>query len=289
MVSMKTKVYFPGAYGVSSKQITSWYTRLLSSLNKTIEFVDDVRDCDYIIMQDQTDEDLPINKKVIFFQKEPDHVMHYSYERENLHKSFYHSKGDSWMIQTPWIGLTHDELVALKPPTKKYALSVVDSGRGVLEGHHHRLRALQDILMQIPDIHFFGHITKGRENTGPFKTSLPPRAKESAFLEYKYAIAIENGRTPHYFSEKIIDPMLCWTTPIYWGCSNIGKYFPEGSFIEIKDLDSGTGSQVASIIESQHYEENIDALAEARDLILNKYNLIPTIEKALISDNLWEE
>ena len=43
-----------------------------------------------------------------------------------------------------------------------------------------------------------------------------------------------------------------------------------------------------SIISSQHYEENLDALAEARDLILNKYNLIPTIEKALVSDNLWD-
>ena len=284
----KTKIYFPGAYGVSSKQITFWYRKLLSSGNTTTEIVDNVKDCDYIVMQDQTDEELPLDKKVIFFQKEPDHVMHYKYEKENLYKSFYHSKGETWMIQTPWIGLTHDELVAMEPPTKQYNLSIVDSGKITLVGHHHRLQAIQDIVNHVPDVHMHGHITRGRENTGPFKKSLPVRAKEDAFLRYKYAIAIENGQTPHYFSEKIIDPILCWTTPIYWGCSNISKYFPKGSFVEIKDLNSGVGSQVASIIESQHYEENMDALAEARDLILNKYNLIPTIEKALISDNLWE-
>ena len=273
---------------MGSPQITALYRKLLSSTNTTIEIVDDVRDCDYIIMQDQTNEELPLNKKVIFFQKEPDHVMHYKYERENLYKSFYHSKGEAWMIQTPWISLTHDELVDLQPPLKKYRLSAVDSGRTALAGHYHRLRALYDIVSSVPDIHLYGHISKGRENQGPYKTPLPVRTKESAFLDYKYAIAIENGKTPHYFSEKIIDPILCWTTPIYWGCSNISKYFPKGSFIEIKELDNTVGSQVASIIESQHYEENMDALAEARDLILNKYNLIPTIERSLNTNNLWE-
>ena len=273
---------------MGSPQITQLYRKLLSSENKTIEIVNDVKDCDYVVMQDQTNEELPLDKKVIFFQKEPDHVMHYKYEKENLYKSFYHSKGEAWMIQTPWISFSHDELVEMKPPTKQYRLSVVDSGKVTLVGHHHRLQAIQDIVNHVPDIHIYGHITRGRENTGPFKKSLPVRAKEDAFLRYKYAIAIENGQTPHYFSEKIIDPILCWTTPIYWGCSNISKYFPKGSFVEIKDLNADVGSQVASIIQSQHYEENMDALAEARDLILNKYNLIPTIEKSLIANNLWE-
>lgn len=274
---------------MGSSEITALYRKLLPSTNTTIEIVDNVRNCDYIVMQDQTNEDLPLDKKVIFFQKEPDHVMRYKYERENLYKSFYHSKGETWMIQTPWLSLTHDELVELKPQQKKYKLSVVDSGRTALVGHNRRLQALEDIINYVSDIHVYGYITRGRENKGSYKTTLPVRTKESAFLNYKYAIAIENGRTPYYFSEKIIDPILCWTTPIYWGCSNISKYFPKGSFVEIKDLNVDVGSQVSSIIESQHYEDNIDALAEARDLILNKYNLIATIEKALISDNLWEE
>jgi len=283
----KTKIYFPGAYGVSSKQITTWYRKMLSIVNTTTEIVDNVKDCDYIIMQDQTDEILPKDKQVIFFQKEPDHVKHYTYNKTNVYKSFYHSKGEAWMIQTPWVSFTHDELVAMEPPIKQHRLSIVDSGKATLPGHHNRLQAIQDIINHVPDIHMYGYITTGREGTGPFKKPLPVRAKEEAFLKYKYAVAIENGQTPHYFSEKIIDPILCWTTPIYWGCSNISKYFPKGSFIEIKHLNSDVGAQVASIIESQHYEENLGALAEARDLILNKYNLIPTIEKSLTTDNLW--
>jgi len=39
-------------------------------------------------------------------------------------------------------------------------------------------------------------------------------------------ITIENYQEPHYFSEKIMDPLLCNCVPIYLGCKNINSYFP---------------------------------------------------------------
>ncbi len=30
----------------------------------------------------------------------------------------------------------------------------------------------------------------------------------------------------NYYSEKIINPLLCNSTPIYWGCANIDDSFP---------------------------------------------------------------
>lgn len=33
----------------------------------------------------------------------------------------------------------------------------------------------------------------------------------------------------HYFSEKIVNPLLYGTTPIYWGCRNINEYFPNNT------------------------------------------------------------
>ena len=56
---------------------------------------------------------------------------------------------------------------------------------------------------------------------------------------------------------------------------------PPGSFIEIKEVISSIGERVRSIIESDFHEKNMDALAEARNLILDKYNLIPTIKTAI--------
>jgi hypothetical protein len=47
------------------------------------------------------------------------------------------------------------------------------------------------------------------------------------YLSYQFHIAIENFRLNHYFSEKILDPLFCGTTPVYLGCTNIHTYFPE--------------------------------------------------------------
>jgi hypothetical protein len=43
--------------------------------------------------------------------------------------------------------------------------------------------------------------------------------------EYEYHIAIENFVSPDYFSEKLMDPLICNTIPIYLGCKNHKKYF----------------------------------------------------------------
>ena len=47
------------------------------------------------------------------------------------------------------------------------------------------------------------------------------------YNDYKFHVCIENFSTPHYFSEKIINPLRCNTTPIYWGCKNIHSYFDD--------------------------------------------------------------
>jgi hypothetical protein len=45
------------------------------------------------------------------------------------------------------------------------------------------------------------------------------------YKDYKYHICIENFQTNDYFSEKITNPLLCGTIPIYLGCKQIKKYF----------------------------------------------------------------
>jgi len=38
-------------------------------------------------------------------------------------------------------------------------------------------------------------------------------------------VCIENFQTPHYFSEKITNPLICGSIPIYLGCS--ARYFDD--------------------------------------------------------------
>jgi hypothetical protein len=47
------------------------------------------------------------------------------------------------------------------------------------------------------------------------------------YKDYKYHICIENFETNDYFSEKITNPLLVGTIPIYLGCKQIKKYFSQ--------------------------------------------------------------
>lgn len=60
----------------------------------------------------------------------------------------------------------------------------------------------------------------------------PFDAKADGLAPFRYSVVIENAREPDYFSEKLVDSVLCLTVPIYWGCPNIADYMPvEGMVI----------------------------------------------------------
>ncbi len=49
--------------------------------------------------------------------------------------------------------------------------------------------------------------------------------KSEGLAPYRYSVVIENVREPNFFTEKLVDAILCKTVPIYWGCPNIGSFF----------------------------------------------------------------
>ena len=52
----------------------------------------------------------------------------------------------------------------------------------------------------------------------------PSLKKADGLASYRYSVVIENVRERNYFTEKLIDALLCRTVPIYWGCPNIGDF-----------------------------------------------------------------
>ena len=67
--------------------------------------------------------------------------------------------------------------------------------------------------------------------------------------------------------------MLSWTIPIYFGCTNISNYFPKDSFIWLDINDPNSIDKLYEVIQKPITEENIKAMEEARNLILEKYNI----------------
>ena len=47
-----------------------------------------------------------------------------------------------------------------------------------------------------------------------------------------FSVVIENIRAQGYFSEKLVDALLCETVPIYWGAPDVADYFdPDGMIV----------------------------------------------------------
>lgn len=53
--------------------------------------------------------------------------------------------------------------------------------------------------------------------------------------DYKFVISFENSEYPGYTTEKIVEPMLCGSIPIYWGNPLINREFDTKSFVSLYD------------------------------------------------------
>ena len=93
----------------------------------------------------------------------------------------------------------------------------------------------------------------------------------------KYSIAYENFQNDYYWTEKITDCFLSYTMPLYVGCNQISNFFPKSSFIQIDPNDKHIHLFLKEIVDSKKWEQNLDALVEARNLALNHYQLFPFI------------
>lgn len=58
------------------------------------------------------------------------------------------------------------------------------------------------------------------------------------FKPYKFVLALENTSLNGYITEKIVNPMLSNSIPIYWGSDDVNIHFNSKSFININDFDS---------------------------------------------------
>jgi hypothetical protein len=162
---------------------------------------------------------------------------------------------------------TLDQMRAETPPAKPLPISTVCSSKQQKHTlHQKRYEFTQRLKQAMPGLDVFGHGVR------------PMRDKAEALDPYRYHLAIENHRCDHHWTEKIADAFLGWTLPFYYGCTNLKDYFPEESFIEI-DIDDvkGTLATLQRVIAWGEYEKRLPAIAESRNLVLQRYNLFAVL------------
>ena len=251
-------------------------------------------------------QDVVSNDKLILFCPEPPANNRCNWKGTPALKK--HPLTDFYKPQRWWVDQTYDDLKSMDPPDKNKNLSWITTDKGKCnflyrsfrkflmrrgfrkhqyknlpflnhpyDGHILRMEFLTKLSgVNIDDFHLYG---KGDFNLASYKGEIED--KWNGLYDYRYSLAIENYKGPNYFSEKITDALLAWCMPIYWGCTNLDEYLPENSFVEIDIEGPNAPQRVKEIVESDLYEENLDAIAEARQLLLDKYQIWPTTERVV--------
>jgi hypothetical protein len=63
----------------------------------------------------------------------------------------------------------------------------------------------------------------------------PFEEKSEGLAPYRYSVVIENVQQANFFSEKLIDAIVCECVPIYWGCPNIGEFMDTSGMVICND------------------------------------------------------
>lgn len=263
------------------------FRQMPSSSNKWngVEFVSSAERADYlIVLNPYTKEDIKIEtltgKKWMITQEPPD--------KSNAYFEFYFKYFDKILTQfscencyssqpaLPWhVDKNFDELKAinLKRGDKSKTLSWITSNKNIIEGHSKRMEFMDRIKEKSLEIDIFG------------KGINPISDKWDGLFPYKYTLAVENFSCRDYWTEKIADAYLSWCMPIYYGCTNISEYFPEDSYIQIDINKPDEAVKIINeAIENNLWEKNLQAVEEARNLILDKYQLFPFLYEKIMED-----
>ena len=296
------KIIFFCDWGDNSEKLLEKYklfTKNNSGIFDSIEGVTDVNIADAVIFIEGMPNNFNIrllkNKKIFCFPREP-YVPVKNWEKFKFKYGFTYNNFYHVVTNPQFINKTYDFLNELKYSVAEKKLSCIVSNKSDSEGHNNRKNFTIKLSNNEPNLcDIYGNGWKNELNTLSYKGELDnyhnynvinSKTKFEALTKYKYSICIENCQRLNYFTEKFTDAILCWTIPIYYGCTNICDYFPEHSYYCIDINDPSAIEKIKKIVEKPITKENIKAMEIARNLISNKYNIWSTINNILKNENM---
>jgi len=248
-------------------------------------------EADFCAVFDGTNIKVPFDR-TLFFGEHPDCLQSYR-EWEDIEclgkfpLKQYLNPGE-W-----WLEYDYDYLMNLKPPQKHKNLLCVFTAHTHTAMYVKRKNFVANFCEQYSDIDLFGRPSANFTNdvvlkkyykgvlgkTNPENVTGDHQLGKEILVDYKYSLEFDVGPTQNYISERFYDAMLLWCMPFYFGSNNVDKYLPKKSFRYI-DMEKGA-DQITKAIKNNYYEQNIDEIAKARDLLLNKYQIWPYVHDVI--------
>lgn len=216
-------------------------------------------------------------ENVIGLAMEPPHFLGLQtpfihYAERHIGKYFI---GQTYGLPAPFIEyqgyMWHTSPLKSFPSSKPHLMSIMVSQKTQAPGHKYRHDLVSKILASNLPIDIMG---RGCKYYKP-----DPRLKGEfnylePYLSYQFHIAIENFQLNHYYSEKIMDPLFCGTTPVYLGCRNIEQYFP-GMVVGLSgDVEKDFGLLSDILANPENYRKSIDI-----EVVKNTTSLIKNVPK----------
>jgi hypothetical protein len=196
-----------------------------------------------------------------------------------------------------WVSFDYDYLNTLPPPKKNKELVAISTYYvNHKPTYTHRIQFLEE-LSKIKELDIYGrqeenfksnpYISKYYKGVVGIKNFNPLLGEhivgKEILLDYNYSVEMDIGNDndgkplKNYFSERFYDSLLCWCFPFYFGSDNVEDYLPRNAFcyidITTEENRKKSAEIVKTCIQEQYRDKNIEAIAEARNLLLNRYQL----------------
>ncbi len=107
------------------------------------------------------------------------------------------------------------------------------------------------------------------------------KINQEIYKDYKFVICFENSYAQNYITEKIINPMISNSIPIYRGASNVRDYFNTSSFINY-DNYSSYEEMIKKIVELDNDDEKYEEFLKQNFLRKNFFEKINNERKKLV-------
>lgn len=294
------KVFFAPTPWADSESILQDYkmqTPGQSGVWENVSAVQNYVDADFLLIQDECLDIELLRKfprhKILYVNREAT-INYLKREKKNGYKVFSFWDGSGYLpvrwsyksesifsnLNTVYSGVEfdYDQLSLLELPHKERNLCTVLSNKSDTSGHRTRKKFVHGYATHY-EIDVFGSVDfANREfvDGSKFKT----------LLKYRYCLAFDNQDfLTNFVGTQFTDAVLAWTVPIFWGGANLLKYYPKDSFLQFDATKRHSRKMIAEFLSQDDFFARIGALAEARELVLNQYNLWPTIKRVLDSEN----
>jgi hypothetical protein len=113
-------------------------------------------------------------------------------------------------------------------------MSLMVSKKTQAPGHIYRHALAHRILQTKLPVDIYGNGCHYHRQDARIKG---PYDDNTLYNDYVYHVCVENFQLNGYFSEKITNPLLCGTVPVYLGCPKIQDYFPDNVILLTGNID----------------------------------------------------